>query len=226
MIRVADKKLGQGAGPAVCGQKVAIYYDGFLKDRTRFDTNQNASKPLEFTLGQGEVVRGLEQGIIGMRVGTVRTITVPPALGFDDPRFTNDAVPPGSTVTYELHLSRLEPGLPTQEDFGVRIFPEQEGRGAPAGCGDAVRLQLRLHDGAGKPLTEAPQDMRVTLGKDALPAGLLMAVEGMRVGAVRTALISPAWQVQLGQAGEAEAAPLLPMLPVESIAIFSIMRLE
>ncbi len=68
-----------GTGPdARPGDAVSVHYVGTLEDGTKFDSSRDAGRALEFKIGMGQVIKGFERGIVGMKVGGVRKITIPP----------------------------------------------------------------------------------------------------------------------------------------------------
>src|SRR5207237_10782052 len=72
-----------GTGPeARPGDQISVHYVGSLDDGTKFDSSRDAGHPLEFKIGMGQVIKGFERGIVGMKVGGVRKITIPPDLGY------------------------------------------------------------------------------------------------------------------------------------------------
>lgn len=95
-----------GTGPvAKQGRKVSISYVGSLTNGQVFDKNQNHSKPLQFRLGTGQVIRGLDIGLDGMKVGGERIITIPPELGYGD-KPMGDKIPKNSTLVFDIRLIR------------------------------------------------------------------------------------------------------------------------
>ena len=95
-----------GTGPvAKQGRKVSISYVGSLTNGQVFDKNQNHSKPLQFRLGTGQVIRGLDIGLEGMKVGGERIITIPPELGYGD-KPMGDKIPKNSTLVFDIRLIR------------------------------------------------------------------------------------------------------------------------
>ncbi|CAI6334574.1 unnamed protein product [Periconia digitata] len=85
------------------GDKIQVNYKGTLqKDGTQFDSSYDRGKPFEFTLGVGQVIKGWDQGLVGMCIGEARTLTIPPAYGYgyED----NGAIPSGSTLIFETEL--------------------------------------------------------------------------------------------------------------------------
>jgi FK506-binding nuclear protein len=100
-VLVRDMRLGEG--PTVRrGDDVAVRYVGWLPDGKLFDAVVPPNAPKEFRLGGGEVIRGWEQGVLGMRVGGQRQIIVPPSAGYGRRRV--EGIPPGSTLVFLVEL--------------------------------------------------------------------------------------------------------------------------
>jgi FKBP-type peptidyl-prolyl cis-trans isomerase FkpA len=77
------RDLREGDGPQLRrGHRVSVHFVGWLPDGRQFDAHVRPSEPLEFRLGRGEVIRGWEEGLLGMRVGGQRQLVVPPRLGY------------------------------------------------------------------------------------------------------------------------------------------------
>ena len=104
---VTTTVLTPGTGPvAKRGDRVSIHYVGTLLDGTKFASSRDSNKPLEFVLGKRGIVKGMNLGVLGMRVGETRRIVVPPSLAYGER--TNDKIPPNSTLTYEVELLGIE----------------------------------------------------------------------------------------------------------------------
>jgi FKBP-type peptidyl-prolyl cis-trans isomerase FkpA len=104
-LQIEDIKVGTGA-EAVAGKKVTVNYVGTLTDGTKFDSSYDKSKPFSFNLGAGEVIKGWDQGVAGMKVGGKRKLTIPPALGYGS--VTNGPIPANSTLIFEVELLKVE----------------------------------------------------------------------------------------------------------------------
>lgn len=104
-VKVKDLIIGSG-GQASAGRQVSVLYEGTLKDGTMFDKNLNKKRPFRFRMGLGEVIKGLEVGLQGMRVGGDRIITIPPELGYGKRR--TGKIPPGSTLIFTISLLDVE----------------------------------------------------------------------------------------------------------------------
>jgi len=100
-----DMVMGIGS-QAVAGSRVTIHYTGRFVDGTIFDSSISRGEPLQFVLGVGQVIEGLDKGIVGMRVGGKRFFSIPPELGYG----MNDygPIPGGSTLIFEVDLLKVE----------------------------------------------------------------------------------------------------------------------
>jgi len=103
---IADLKIGEGA-EAKNGNNVFVHYTGRLLDGTKFDSSLDRGEPLSFILGQGQVIPGWEQGILGMKVGGKRKLTIPPALAYGE-RGAGGVIPPNSTLVFEVELVEVK----------------------------------------------------------------------------------------------------------------------
>jgi FKBP-type peptidyl-prolyl cis-trans isomerase len=104
---VLVKDIIIGTGPVVkLGRKVSILYEGAFPTGKVFDKNKNRNNPLTFRQGTGEVIRGLEKGLEGMKVGGEREITIPPELGYGK-KGSSNVVPPNSTLVFSVQLVGL-----------------------------------------------------------------------------------------------------------------------
>ena len=103
---IEDLRPGTGA-EAKAGQKVSVHYVGTLTDGKKFDSSRDRGKPFEFALGGGQVIKGWDQGVAGMKIGGLRKLTIPPHLGYGA-RGAGGVIPPNATLVFEVELIALK----------------------------------------------------------------------------------------------------------------------
>jgi FKBP-type peptidyl-prolyl cis-trans isomerase len=108
-FQTTDTTTGTGA-EATSGRSVLVHYTGWLYDAgvadrkgTKFDSSRDRNEPFEFALGAGEVIRGWDEGVKGMKVGGKRTLTIPPDMGYGA-RGAGGVIPPNATLLFEVEL--------------------------------------------------------------------------------------------------------------------------
>ena len=104
-LQYADTAIGKGASPAD-GQIVVVHFTGWLDDGAKFDSTRERGKPFGFPLGSGQVIRGWDEGVRGMRVGGKRRLIVPPALGYGE-KGIPPIVPPNARLVFDVELVRV-----------------------------------------------------------------------------------------------------------------------
>lgn len=105
-LGVRDTKIGNGR-EAKTGDTVTVHYSGFLLDGTKFDSSRDRNEPFKVTLGHGEVIKGWDQGIPGMKVGGQRTLIIPPELAYGA-RGSPPKIKPHSTLKFDIELLRIQ----------------------------------------------------------------------------------------------------------------------
>lgn len=104
-LKIEDTTVGTGTA-AKTGDLVTVDYTGWLTNGTKFDSSIDAGKPFQFNLGAGEVISGWDQGVAGMKVGGVRKLTIPPALGYGA-QGAGGAIPPNATLVFQVTLIKI-----------------------------------------------------------------------------------------------------------------------
>lgn len=101
-LKIEDTIEGNGA-EATAGQTVSVHYTGWLENGSKFDSSKDRNQPFQFRLGGGQVIKGWDEGVQGMKVGGTRKLTIPADLGYGA-RGAGGVIPPNATLIFEVEL--------------------------------------------------------------------------------------------------------------------------
>ncbi len=112
-MEIVELQPGPGAA-IVAGQKAVVEYTGWLyetsaadKKGKEFDSSKNGGQPFRFTVGAGQVIKGWDQGVLGMKVGGKRRLIIPANLAYGDVG-AGGVIPPGATLIFDVDLVAIE----------------------------------------------------------------------------------------------------------------------
>ena len=201
-LQYIDTVIGDGESPKM-GDKVVVHYTGKLEDGTKFDSSLDRDKPFEFTIGVGQVIKGWDEGVMSMKTGGKRTLTIPADLGYGEIG-AGKIIPPNATLIFDVELLEIKemyvdtdfslPGKEINKESGLRMIEHVKGDGDKPKAGQAVSVHYTgiLENGKkfdsshdrGKPFVFNVGEGRVIKGWDE-------AILDMNVGSKRTLIIPP-----------------------------------
>lgn len=97
---------GTGSG-AKSGDNLTVHYVGALENGQKFDSSRDRGQPFTLTLGAGQVIKGWDQGLVGMKVGEIRKLIIPPSLAYGETGTPGGPIPPNATITFEIELLKI-----------------------------------------------------------------------------------------------------------------------
>lgn len=101
-LKYTDEVIGSGEAPK-SGQTVTVHYTGTLPDGKKFDSSRDRNQPFSFQIGVGQVIKGWDEGVMTMKVGGKRKLTIPPELGYGS-RGAGAVIQPNSTLLFDVEL--------------------------------------------------------------------------------------------------------------------------
>ncbi len=105
-LKIKDFRVGTGA-KAMAGKTIVMNYVGRLTNGTQFDTSCTRDESFEFSLGQGQVIQGWDQGIVGMKVGGIRRLIIPARLGYGATG-AGGVIPPNAALIFDVELMAVK----------------------------------------------------------------------------------------------------------------------
>jgi FKBP-type peptidyl-prolyl cis-trans isomerase len=106
-LQIKEVEAGKGK-VANIGDIVDVHYTGYLTNGKKFDSSLDRGEPLQFPLGKGVVIRGWDKGIVGMKEGGKRKLTIPPKLAYGE-RGAGGVIPPNATLIFDVELVKVTP---------------------------------------------------------------------------------------------------------------------
>lgn len=106
-LQIEDIVVGSGNSPKQ-GQTVVVHYTGWLTDGKKFDSSVDRGQTFEFQIGVGQVIQGWDQGVLTMKVGGKRKLTIPPELAYGNRDVGGGLIPANSTLVFEVELLDLK----------------------------------------------------------------------------------------------------------------------
>ncbi len=200
------KTIKEGSGePIKPGQLIQVHYKGWLTDSTLFDDSYTRGEPLEFSLGAGQVISGWDRGLVGMKVGEIRRLSLPYELAYGDRAV--GPIPAKSDLLFEVELIAAQPPLVPDAfpkdlnalkwqsaDPGVSYADEKQGEGTAAVPGTKISLHYTGWLIQGRKFASSKdlgKPLETVLGANKLIKGWEIGLEGLKPGAVRWLRVSP-----------------------------------
>lgn len=106
-LQIIVKKEVECSNPSKIGDKISVHYTGKLLDGTVFDSSLPRKRPIQFTLGKGQVIKGWDEGLMEMCIGEKRKLIIPPNLAYGS-RGAGGVIPPDATLIFETELTGIE----------------------------------------------------------------------------------------------------------------------
>ncbi len=103
-LKIMAQIVREGSGEAAKnGDKITVHYTGYFEDGTKFDSSVDRGQPFSFDLGVGQVIPGWDLGVVGMKVGEVRKLVIPPQFAYGE-QGVPGAIPPNAVLIFEIEL--------------------------------------------------------------------------------------------------------------------------
>ncbi|OOZ41316.1 peptidylprolyl isomerase [Solemya pervernicosa gill symbiont] len=102
-LQYEEITIGEGTEATGRGQTAVVHYTGWLEDGTKFDSSVDRNDPFSFPMACGYVIKGWDEGVVGMKVGGKRKLTVPSNLGYGE-NGAGGVIPPNATLIFEVEL--------------------------------------------------------------------------------------------------------------------------
>jgi len=224
-LKIDDLVVGTGA-EAKEGDTVSVHYTGWLQTKSKsdpFDSSLNSGQPFQFVLGQHGIIAGWNQGVVGMKVGGRRQLTIPPDLGYGA-EGAGGVIPPNAVLIFEVELVDIKAPAATLAPTSITALKIEDlvvGTGVEAKAGDTLSMQYTgwLEDGTKfNSSLDSGLSVEFVLGQGGVIAGWDQGLVGMKVGGKRRLTIPP----HLGYGAEGYPG----LIPPNAALIFEMELLE
>lgn len=207
-LKVEDMKVGSGPA-AKAGDVLTMSYRGTLTNGKVFDET-GKKPPFTFKLGAGQVIKGWDQGLVGIKAGGKRKLTIPAALAYGD-RAIGD-IPANSTLVFVVEALRIDDPTKTPK---VEIKELKAGSGPAATAKSTVTMHYRgtFINGIEFDKSYGREPFTITLGTGSVIAGFEQGIIGMKKGGKRKVTIP--YQLAYGENGRPPAIPRMATLVFE-----------
>lgn len=210
-------EIEEGSGPqAQPGDFVQVHYTGTLEDGTQFDSSIERGAPFPFTLGQGEVIPGWDEGIALMKEGGKARLIIPPELAYGEPG--RGPIPPNATLIFEVELVEVVPAAAAQSDSGdsavessvpaeLEYIEIEAGSGPAPQTGDFVYVHYTgtLEDGTEFDSSAGSDPLPFILGRGMVIPGWDQGIAMMKEGGKAQLIIPP--ELAYGPSGNGTTIP-------------------
>lgn len=177
ILQIQDVKRGTGA-MAMCGSNVTFHYEILNAFGVKIFSTRDINEPLTVTLGAGQIIKGMEHGMIGMQEQGIRKLAVPPRMAYKDTGFTNSLVPENKAHIFKVSVSDVASDSNLIDNIDVELV--QQGKGAkPVMCGDSVTFRYQK-----RPSTDEAVVIEGALGSTSIPAAFNYIMAGNTKGTI------------------------------------------
>lgn len=196
LIILAARKTGnlsiidiiRGPGATLhCGATATINYSAFMSSGLEFDSTKSKDKttPITIRTGSGQVIAGLEAGIVGMREGGRRKISIPAELAFNQSGFDNSMLRKDEVILYDVELVAVKDG-PYKHDLTIITNNATAGTGSKLLCGALAKIKYKIDN-----QDQNSGEIEITHGAGNIPIGFELALADMHAGGKKSVTIPP-----------------------------------
>lgn len=157
---------------AECGDTVSVHYVTRLVSGQEVESTRVNNKPRTFQIGNGDVIKGIEYSVIGMKIGGIRRLIIPPRLAYNDNRFSKSLVAENEFITMDIELMDLKPALSDWKDKITIVKNLEDDRSLTVPCGSKIFFSYNISDTNEEVLAQSKQIESFILGSLEVPAAI------------------------------------------------------